>query len=154
MSLKSTSQLSLSHAQRDFANSTSIVASSHLSASSHPLPQISKNRSGTKIILPLLKRTWKHDSVPNSSSIKRLRLVVKAESDHRESGVDDNKRRPHARIRIRKSLIDSIKLENDSFIKIGTKETAHLMVKWALQNTPYLVANFEIRASKFLLFLF
>lgn len=144
------------HAQKDFSSNRLVDVTSHLPTSSHPIPQVSKNRpNGTKIILPLqahLKRTWKHDSLPTASSIKKLRLVLKAESDQRESDVDDGKRRPHARIRIRKSLLDSIKFDENphSFTKIGTKETAHLMVKWALQNTPYLVANFEIRASKLL----
>jgi hypothetical protein len=141
------------HAQKDFSSNGMADAAGHLPALSHPLPQMSKNRpNGTTIVLPLQahsKRTWKHDSLP-SSSIKKLRLVVKAGSDQRGSGIENNKRRPHARIKIRKSLLDSIKLDENlySYTKTGTKETAHLMVKWALQNTPYLVANFEITASK------
>lgn len=143
------------HAQKDFiSHRLNDTTSCHLSTSSHPIPQPSKNQpNGTKIILPLqahMKRTFKHDSVPTTSSVKKLRLLLKAESDQRGSGVDNNKRRPHARIRIRKSLLlNSIKDEDDpnSFDKIGTKETAHLMVKWALQNTPYLVGNFEITSS-------
>jgi hypothetical protein len=138
------------HAQKDFLSNRMADATGHSPALSHPLPQMSKNRrNGTTIVLPLqahLKRTWKHDSLP-ASSIKKLRLVVKAGSDQRGSSIKDNKRRP---IKIRMSLLDSIKLDENvySFTKTGTKETAHLMVKWALQNTPYLVANFEITASK------
>lgn len=160
MSMSGLKELSkLLHAQKDFSSHRlNDVASCHLSTSSHPIPQASKNQpNGTKIILPLqahMKRTFKHDSVPTTSSVKKLRLLLKAESDQRDSSAEHGKRRPHARIRIRKSLLpNSIKDEVNSHSsdKIGTKETAHLMVKWALQNTPYLVGNFEIRSSNIIL---
>jgi hypothetical protein len=144
------------HALNKFSNSMMNDACSHLPIASHPETQLSQNRPNiTKIVLPIhsqFKRSFKNGSFPKSSNVKRLRLVLKAESDQRESTIDyDTRRRPHARIRIRKSLAEKSIRDRDSIQnldKVGTKETAHIMVKWALQNTPYLVANFEIRDCK------